>query len=71
MQKGSEIRSRRKVYLQYPGLTRKTVRSVDSILGIAPICATILETSGVFSGSHMNHQKFDLKQVDYQIILQQ
>lgn len=41
------------------------------VVGITPICSPALEALHVFLGPHMGHQDVDLKQIDYQIFLQQ
>ena len=51
MQREYELRSRKKTYLQTPGLTRKAVGTMGSIVGISPVCSPAPDLSGLFSGS--------------------
>ena len=71
MQRGCELRTGIKEYLQTPGSVRKAVR--DNVLncGTAPVCSLALETSRIFSGPLRGHQNVDLKQIDFQLFIQQ
>ena len=45
--------------------------TVDLIVDAAPVCSSALELLKVFSDPCTDHQTVDLKQMDFQIFLQQ
>ena len=45
--------------------------TVDLIVDAAPVCSPALELLKVFSDPCIGHQTVDLKQMDFQIFLQQ
>lgn len=67
MQRGWKPESKRKTYLQTSGSARKAVSSLGLIVVTAPVGSSAPEPSG----PHMGYQNIDLKQIDWQVFLQQ